>query len=326
MAEFGGPSSAGGASVGDVEPFARVQPGGLGRAKRQIEAHAPGAYARLTDDEGAHLAPAPEPESPARLAQLFRTRQVTVELSKALPAVVEMAVIRIQRWYKQQKAMYVTFGPMMFACKDGKISDYGEISYLSGARAAQFIRVSDSTSCAALSHFLEKYWRLRRPDVLISVTGSAATLQLTAGLQRVFDRGLATAAAMTNAWIFTGGTDSGVMKLVGEAMHKHGLDVPLVGVAPWGAVLGRDALEGCKGSRVEYRAPPPGPNGARLNPYHTHQILVDASRSYGADSVAWGHEIEMRSKLERVYAQPHERTPKRLCPLAQHAFGLGSVM
>ena len=42
------------------------------------------------------------------------------------------------------------------------------------------------------------------------------------------------------------------MKLVGEAMHKYGLDVPVVGVAPWGAILGRSTLDNCKGEMVPY--------------------------------------------------------------------------
>ena len=80
-----------------------------------------------------------------------------------------------------------------------------KLSFSAGYHTVSFLRISDTTSAPTLSHFIEKYWRLRRPDVLISVTGSAASLQLTSLLQRVFDRGLAAAAAMTNAWIFTGG-------------------------------------------------------------------------------------------------------------------------
>ena len=125
--------------------------------------------------------------------------------------------------------MYAKFGPVIFSRKSGGIADFGMISYLSGARTAKFITVSNTASTSLLSHFLEKHWKLPRPDVLISVTGSALSLQLTAQLQRVFDRGLVAAASVTKAWIFTGGTDSGVMKLVGEAMHKYGLDVPVVG-------------------------------------------------------------------------------------------------
>jgi hypothetical protein len=39
----------------------------------------------------------------------------------------------------------------------------------------------------------------------------------------------------------------------------------------------------------------------RLNPYHTHQILVDAPDG-GSEATAWGSEIGLRSRLERTYA------------------------
>ena len=209
---------------------------------------------------------------------------------------------KIQRWYRRQLLKFATFGPIIFTRRDGRMADFGTLAFLGGTRTAYYIRVSDTTSSDLLSHFLEKYWRLPRPDVLISVTGSAASLQLTSQLQRVFDRGLASAAAMTNAWIFTGGTDSGVMKLVGEAMHKYGLvDVPVVGVAPWGAISGRKELSDKKGQCIEVNVRKTGIDSAgRLNPYHTHQILVDAPG--GEDAMAWGSEIALRSSLERTYA------------------------
>ena len=282
--------------------FKALPPGQLGAMRREMQ-----GYARLESAPApAAVNPATPPASlPSTTLNVMRKRGLAagpVSVGPTNGGARLSAAVRIQRWYKRTSACYAAFGPMMFACKNGSMSDFGTVSFLSGSRAARFIRVSDSTSCAALSHFLEKFWRLPRPDIVISVTGSAATLQLTATLQRVFDRGLATAAAMTNAWIFTGGTDSGVMKLVGEAMHKYGLDVPLVGVAPWGAVLGRQQLAGCRGEKVDYRAGQPSMLGARLNPYHTHQILVDANPEYGTDAAAWGHEIEMRSRLERLYA------------------------
>jgi hypothetical protein len=44
----------------------------------------------------------------------------------------------------------------------------------------------------------------------------------------------------TRAWIITGGTDTGVMKLVGEAMReKDNHAVPVIGIGPWGATNGR---------------------------------------------------------------------------------------
>ena len=231
----------------------------------------------------------------------FRRKQTSQ--MKFQPEELRKAATRIQRWYRGVCAMYAAFGPMMFSRKDGAMADFGTVSFMSGTSAARWIRVSNTTSVGALALFMEKYWRLPRPDVLISVTGSAASLQLTSTLQRVFDRGLATAAAMTNAWIFTGGTDSGVMKLVADAIHKYGLDVPLVGIAPWGAVQNRRAMHGCKGSAVPYMGGAPAHLEGKLNPHHTHQILVDAVAQYSDGDSAWGHEIVIRSQLERVYAQ-----------------------
>ena len=246
-----------------------------------------------------------------RLKRIYRAKGEEIERlgelqrdnsAKFQPEEQRKAACKIQHWYRTQVAMYTAFGPMMFSCKDGRMADFGTISFLSGSRTAKFVRIADTTSAGDLSHFMEKYWHLPRPDVVLSVTGSAASLQLTATLQRVFDRGIATAAAMTNAWIFTGGTDSGVMKLVGEALYKYGLEVPLVGIAPWGAVQGKRALHGAKGETYNYRGGPPAGHEAKLNPYHTHQLLVDSWAEYPDGALAWGHEIEMRSRLERCYA------------------------
>ena len=212
-------------SADSQRPFARLAPGQL-RAMRNADAY---GFTRIEEDVEDTSGGMPPPTMAAveegvspsgggtsqRLLKIFRQKGSQFEsISKAYretnaagtfePEQLRKAASKIQRWYRGVHTMYSAFGPMMFSCKDGRMADFGSVSYLSGTRAAKWIRVSDSTSVVGLSHFLEKFWRLPRPDVLISVTGSAASLQLTSTLQRVFDRGLATAAAMTNAWIFTG--------------------------------------------------------------------------------------------------------------------------
>ena len=57
---------------------------------------------------------------------------------------------------------------------------------------------------------------------------------------------------MTNAWIFTGGTDSGVMKLVGEAIAKQEPTLPLIGIFPWGVTNARDRLQNSVGQAASY--------------------------------------------------------------------------
>ena len=60
-----------------------------------------------------------------------------------------------------------------------------------------------------------------------------------------------------------------VMKLVGEAVHRGGLvDVPVVGVAPWNAIHGKRALEGCKGQTIAVTAKARAEIDGKLNPYH----------------------------------------------------------
>ena len=101
------------------------------------------------------------------------------------------------------------------------------------------------------------------------------------------------AAQSTNAWIITGGADSGVMQLVGRAIAEYDARVQCIGIATWGTVLGRHKLVGMHGSVVEFTQE--GKNtrdGANLEPNHTHFLLVDSGKE---GSAAWGGEIEVPS-------------------------------
>ena len=60
-----------------------------------------------------------------------------------------------------------------------------------------------------------------------------------------------------NAWVVTGGTDCGIMKLVGDAFEGgpgSSSPVPLFGIAPWGVVKGRQGLL-TEPSNSDIRAP-----------------------------------------------------------------------
>ena len=205
----------------------------------------------------------------------------------------------IQRVFKRRKLVFSKFGPSIFSRKGGKLADYGSIYFSSNGREAPFITIADTTSTNLLSTFIEKHWGLARPQVLISVTGGAQDFVLSPKLKHMFNRGLVSAAHSANAWIFTGGTDTGVMKLVAEAIHSHGVKLPLIGVTSHGCVNGRDALECARGSVAKYvNAEPASPRGAPLSPNHSHFILVDNGTSAPA---AWGGEISLRASLEDAY-------------------------
>jgi hypothetical protein len=113
---------------------------------------------------------------------------------------------------------------------------------------------------------------LATPRPTLVVVGGAAGLDDSelAGLAPLAD-GLVRAAARVGATIVDGGTDAGVMRLVGRAHAKAGADVPLVGVVV-------QALAGLPGKPVV-------PPMAALEPRHTHFVLVPGS-SWG-DEAPW---------------------------------------
>ncbi|CAF5117435.1 unnamed protein product, partial [Rotaria sp. Silwood1] len=69
-------------------------------------------------------------------------------------------------------------------------------------------------------------------------------------LRKIFQSGLVSAAITTNAWLITAGTNTGVVKEVGEALNKYryknrknGVDVPCIGIGSWGYTTGNEQLD-----------------------------------------------------------------------------------
>jgi hypothetical protein len=112
---------------------------------------------------------------------------------------------------------------------------------------------------------------IERPSALIMIVGGAGRLDramaedaaLRERLTEVFDRGVAYAAAEAGALIIDGGTESGVMKLMGQGVAGCRFQTPLLGVSPVG--------------RVTY---PGGPeagslkDGGPLDPHHSFFVLA----------------------------------------------------
>lgn len=208
----------------------------------------------------------------------------------------------IQRTFQRHRVVYSKLGPAIFSRKGGGMADHGEIYFAATNESAPFITVNENTSTALLGTFMEKYWRLNRPEVFISVTGGAQDFQLSSRMQRAFNKGLVSAASSTNAWVVTGGTDTGVMKLVANAFEEGFVHhVPLIAVTSYGCVNGREVCEGARGERVTYASTQGASvTGAPLNPFHTHFVFVDSGK---VAPEAWGKEISLRSNLEATYTQ-----------------------
>jgi transcriptional regulator with XRE-family HTH domain len=113
---------------------------------------------------------------------------------------------------------------------------------------------------------------LRRSRPALVVVGGAGEISETdlARMRPLFVGVLAPLAETSGAVVVDGGTDAGVMRLMGQARAEIQATFPLIGVAATGTV----ALAG---------APLPRPDAAPLEPNHTHFVLVPGSE-WGDDS------------------------------------------
>ena len=169
----------------------------------------------------------------------------------------KLAAIKVQTAYRLLRITYLKFGPSIFCKHDGNAAPHGELVFTRGMglqHKAKWICLAESTKMTVLCHFVERYWRLTSPDLVIDVTGSTADLKLDPLIADKITDGLDAVLRTTSCWVLTGGFDEGLPRLVGQAARISGVKVPVIGVCAWSAVKGRDALslDGCLGESVTY--------------------------------------------------------------------------
>jgi hypothetical protein len=121
---------------------------------------------------------------------------------------------------------------------------------------------------------------IAQPHALIMVFGGAKGLDDSrkARLAELFTDAIAPAAVEVGALVIDGGTQSGVMAMMGEALARDGRGSKLLGIAPAG--------------KVTYPGDPSPANignGTPLEPNHSHFVLVEGDE--------WGSETDMMFKL-----------------------------
>lgn len=112
-------------------------------------------------------------------------------------------------------------------------------------------------------------------------------------------------AKETEVWFITGGTDSGIMKLVGTARSQHAAEAPLIGVAAWHCITGHNDMEKefCDPKRDrskmwQYEEKNHSSGGSTyqkqilINPQHSHFFLIKG------DDETFGDEHEPRAQFE----------------------------
>ncbi len=116
--------------------------------------------------------------------------------------------------------------------------------------------------------------------VLVGGAGQVGDADM-ARLRPLFVEVLAPLAEILGASVVDGGTDSGVMRLMGQARAKTGATFPLIGVVAEETVTFPGATHAC-------------PETAPLEPHHTHFVIVP-----GCD---WGDESPWIARVASVLA------------------------
>ena len=75
----------------------------------------------------------------------------------------------------------------------------------------QYVRLAYDTRPELIMQLFTREWSLELPKLLITVQGGKANFELQPKLKKVLRKGLLKAAKTTGAWIFTGGTNTGVL-------------------------------------------------------------------------------------------------------------------
>lgn len=119
-----------------------------------------------------------------------------------------------------------------------------------------------------------------RPTIFITGGASDMSAEDIERTREIMEQGIAAFAQANGITVIDGGTEAGVMQMIGEARQKHNFTFPLIGCAP----VGRVSFPGF---------PNPG-HDAELQDGHSHFVLVNSD--------AWGGESPMIVNLTRTIA------------------------
>ncbi len=141
-----------------------------------------------------------------------------------------------------------------------------EIRFEEG-HTATAIQVEQDTSADEITKALNL--DVPAPCIFISGGAGAMSKEDIEKTRQIMDEGVARFAAENGIIIVDGGTESGVMQMIGEARRKHNYSFPLVGIAPHG--------------KVQYPGHVNESNEAELDGNHSHFVLVN-SDEWGGES------------------------------------------
>ncbi len=138
-------------------------------------------------------------------------------------------------------------------------------------------------SYGELSNALSKVGLVGKRPTLVVVGGASGISQADMSrLQQLFVEEIAPIAEALGVTVIDGGTDAGVMRLMGQARTEIGGTFPLIGVAAIGTVICPDVT-------------PSNSDAASLEPNHSHFVLVPGCN--------WGDESPWLSQVASVLSE-----------------------
>jgi len=159
------------------------------------------------------------------------------------------------------------------------LAERSQLVFPSG-HTAEAVRIHPPTDLALALHHMG----LPQANPTLVVVGGASGLgqDYLLLLKSLFLEVLSPLAEHLGASVIDGGTDAGVMKLMGEARAEAMATFPLVGVAAIGTVILPNSIQ------------PPPEDGCELEHNHSHFVLVPGS--------LWGDESPWMARVANVMA------------------------
>lgn len=156
------------------------------------------------------------------------------------------------------------------------------ISFGNGNRAVVITAPCDASAKAILDAL-----EITSPRTVILLFGGAAGLDDSrkAHLKTLFAEGVVPVATELHALIVDGGTQSGVMAMMGEAVARSPGTCQLLGIAPRGKI-----------AHPEISSESTLSDGTPLEPNHSHFVLVESNE--------WGGETTKMLELARAFNAP----------------------
>jgi hypothetical protein len=166
--------------------------------------------------------------------------------------------------------------------RDETIMKKNMITFGNGNRAVVVTAPGDASAKAILEAL-----GIRSPRAVILLFGGAAGLDDSrkAHLETLFADGVKPVAVELRALIIDGGTQSGVMAMMGEAVARRPGTCQLLGIAPKGKI-----------THPELSGAFPVSDGAPLEPNHSHFLLVESNK--------WGGETPKMLELASAFNAP----------------------